>query len=147
MKLSTRTRYGMRALVDLALNTTGQPIQLKDIAERQEISLPYLEHLIIPLISAGIIKSIRGAKGGIKLSKEPREIKLNEVMRILEGPLAPADCLRDAKSCRRSGFCATQDIWDEMGKAMEKVLESTTLQDLAERQISKQGKPAFMYYI
>jgi Rrf2 family cysteine metabolism transcriptional repressor len=147
MKLSTRTRYGMRALVDLALNTTGQPIQLKDIAERQKISLPYLEHLIIPLISAGLVKSIRGARGGIKLAKEPLQIRLNEVMRILEGPLAPVDCLRDNKSCPRSGLCATQDVWDEMSKAMERVLESTTLQDLVERQMSKESKPVPMYYI
>lgn len=147
MKLSTRTRYGMRALVDLALNTTGQPIQLKDIAERQMISLPYLEHLIIPLISAGFVKSIRGAHGGIKLAKEPQQIRLDEVMTVLEGPLAPVDCLRDNKSCPRSGLCATQDIWDEMGKAMSRVLESTTLQDLVERQISKESEPAHMYYI
>jgi Rrf2 family transcriptional regulator, cysteine metabolism repressor len=147
MKLSTRTRYGMRALVDLALNYTGEPVQLKDIAERQKISLPYLEHLIIPLISAGLVKSIRGARGGIKLAKQPEQIRLNEVMRILEGPLAPVDCLRDSTSCPRSGLCATQEIWDEMGKAMEKVLESNTLQDLVDRQISKDGRPVVMYYI
>ncbi len=147
MKLSTRTRYGMRALVDLALNTTGEPIQLKEIAGRQQISLAYLEHLIIPLIAAGFIKSIRGARGGIKLAKPPQQIKLNEVMVVLEGPLAPVDCLRDSTSCPRSGLCATQDIWDEMGKAMERILESTTLQDLANRQKNKDGKPAPMYHI
>ncbi len=147
MKLSTRTRYGMRALVDLALNSTGEPVQLKEIASRQQISLAYLEHLIIPLIAAGFIKSIRGARGGIKLAKQPQQIKLNEVMMVLEGPLAPVDCLRDSKSCPRSGLCATQDIWDEMGKAMERVLESTTLQDLANRQKSKEGQPAPMYHI
>ena len=147
MKLSTRTRYGMRALVDLALNSTGEPVQLKEIAERQKISLAYLEHLIIPLIAAGFVKSTRGARGGVKLAKQPPQIRLNEVMRVLEGPLAPVDCLRDSKSCPRSGLCATQEIWDEMGKAMEKVLESNTLQDLVNRQITKEEKPAEMYYI
>ncbi len=147
MKLSTRTRYGMRALMDLAIHSSAQPVQLKEIAERQQISLPYLEHLIIPLIAAGFVKSIRGAHGGIKLARTTESVRLNEVMKVLEGPLAPVDCLRDSKSCPRSGMCATQDIWDEMGKAMEKVLESTTLQDLVNRQKSKEGKPAAMFYI
>ena len=124
MKLSTRTRYGMRALMDLTIHTTGQPIQLKDIAERQRISLSYLEHLVIPLISAGIIKSVRGARGGIMLAKPPEKISLKQILEILEGPLAPTDCLKDDRSCPRSGICATQDVWGEMQRAMEKVLDS-----------------------
>lgn len=147
MKLSTRTRYGMRALVDLALHGAGETVQLKEIAERQQISLSYLEHLIIPLIAAGFVKSVRGAKGGIKLAKSPEQISLKMIMEVLEGPLVPVDCLRDRTSCPRSGYCATQDIWDEMGKAMEKVLASTTLQDLVDRQKYKDIKPEVMYYI
>jgi Rrf2 family transcriptional regulator, cysteine metabolism repressor len=147
MKLSTRTRYGLRALVDLAICGTTRPVQLKDIAERQHISLSYLEHLIIPLISAGYIKSTRGAKGGIVLVKPPDQVRLNKVLEVLEGPLAPVDCLRDAK-CSRSGLCATQDLWRELKDAMENVLESTTLQDLVNRQKSKTGDPlSNMYYI
>ncbi|MCR4393680.1 MAG: Rrf2 family transcriptional regulator, partial [Dehalococcoidales bacterium] len=92
MKLSTRTRYGMRALVDLALHGAGETVQLKEIAERQQISLSYLEHLIIPLIAAGFVKSVRGAKGGIKLAKSPDHISLKMIMEVLEGPLAPVDC-------------------------------------------------------
>jgi Rrf2 family transcriptional regulator, cysteine metabolism repressor len=148
MKLSTRTRYGLRALVDLAITGTGQPVQLKDIAQRQQISLSYLEHLINPLISAGIIKSTRGAKGGILLVKPPDQVRLNKVLEILEGPLAPVDCLTDAKSCSRSGLCATRDLWNEMKQAMENVLEATTLQDLVNRQKSKTGTAGnHMYYI
>jgi Rrf2 family transcriptional regulator, cysteine metabolism repressor len=147
MKLSTRTRYGMRALMDLTINGTGQPVQLKDIAERQSISLSYLEHLVIPLIAAGIVKSTRGARGGIMLAKPPQQIHLKEILEVLEGPLAPVDCLKDAASCSRSGICATQDIWDEMKKAMESVLESRTLQDLAAQQKSKERQPSSMYYI
>jgi Rrf2 family transcriptional regulator, cysteine metabolism repressor len=147
MKLSTRTRYGMRALVDLTLHSTGQPVQLKDIAERQQISLSYLEHLIIPLISAGVVKSTRGAHGGIKLAKAPQQIQLKDIVETLEGPLAPVDCLKDEKSCPRSGMCATQDIWNDLKKAMENVLESSTLQDLANRQRSKEGRAPAMYYI
>jgi len=137
----------MRALVDLALNGAGETVQLKEIAERQQISLSYLEHLIIPLIAAGFVKSVRGAKGGIKLAKSPDQISLKMIMEVLEGPLAPVDCLRDRTSCPRSGYCATQDIWDEMGKAMEKVLASTTLQDLVDRQKNKGNKSEAMYYI
>jgi Rrf2 family transcriptional regulator, cysteine metabolism repressor len=137
----------MRALMDLAIHGTGQPVQLKDIAERQRISLSYLEHLIIPLVAAGIIQTVRGAHGGIKLSRPPQQIKLSEILEVLEGPLAPVDCLKDKQSCPRSGACATQDIWDEMKKAMKNVLEANTLQDLANRQKSKEGGPAAMYYI
>jgi Rrf2 family transcriptional regulator, cysteine metabolism repressor len=147
MKLSTRTQYGVRALVDLALHNTGHPVQLKDIAERQQISLSYLEHLIIPLIGAGIVKSTRGAHGGVALAMRAEQIHMNTVMEILEGPLAPVDCLKDAKNCPRSGYCAPKDIWAEMKKAMESVLESTTLQDLAERQKAKLVAPSSMYYI
>ncbi len=147
MKLSTRSRYGMRALLDLAMNSTGQPVQLKDIAERQSLSLSYIEHLIIPLIAAGIVKSIRGAKGGILLTRNPRQIQLKEVLKVLEGPLDPVDCLKSPGCCPRSGACATQEIWDEMKKAMENVLETRTLQDLVNRQKSRENKPASMYYI
>jgi Rrf2 family transcriptional regulator, cysteine metabolism repressor len=147
MKLSTRTRYGMRALMDLALHNTGQPIQIKDIAERQQISLSYLEHLVIPLISAGIVKSTRGSRGGIKLAKLPQDITLKYILDILEGPLKPVECLSDEKSCSRSGMCATRDVWMDLAKAMEKVLESSTLEDLANRQKAKDSKPTSMYYI
>jgi Rrf2 family transcriptional regulator, cysteine metabolism repressor len=147
MKLSTRVRYGMRALMDLTINSTGLPVQLKDIAERQQISLSYLEHLIIPLISAGIIKSVRGAHGGIMLAKSPKDIRLKQIMEALEGSLSPVDCLKDVHSCPRSDGCATRDIWDEMRVAMEKVLESKTLQDLADNQKSKENQPSSMYYI
>jgi Rrf2 family cysteine metabolism transcriptional repressor len=147
MKLSTRTRYGMRALVDLALHDTAQPVQLKEIAERQNLSLSYLEHLIIPLISAGILQSFRGSRGGIKLARPAEEIKLDEILSVLEGPLAPVDCLKESHDCPRSGSCATQEIWDEMRQAMRAVLKAKTLKDLAERQRSKEKQPENMYYI
>jgi Rrf2 family protein len=147
MKLSTRTRYGMRALVDLTIRNKNRPVQLKDIAESQQISLAYLEHLIIPLISAGLIKSTRGVHGGVALAKSPDKIKLKDVFEALEGPLTPVHCLKDEKSCARSRTCATRDVWNDMKKAMEKVLESSTLRDLAERQKGKESQPDTMYYI
>jgi Rrf2 family cysteine metabolism transcriptional repressor len=146
MKISTRTRYGMRALVDLALRSNNQTVQLKDIAARQNISLSYLEHLIIPLIAAGLIQSTRGAHGGIKLAKPTDQINLNEIMEILEGPLFPVDCLKGT-DCARSGVCATQDVWGDLKIAMEGVLKSKTLRDLAEEQKLKDGDKSAMYYI
>jgi Rrf2 family transcriptional regulator, cysteine metabolism repressor len=147
MKLSTRTRYGMRALLDLAINSTGIPIQLKDIASRQQISLSYLEHLMIPLISAGIVKSTRGSRGGIELVKKPECIRLKDILDVLEGSLAPVDCLKDENACSRSRDCATRDVWDDLKKAMETVLISNTLQDLVNRQKAKISKTNSMYYI
>ena len=134
MKLSTRGRYGTRVLLDLALRDGEGPVPLKDIAQRQQISLLYLEHLISPLIAGGIIRSMRGARGGIWLSKLPQEIKLSEVVGLLEGSIAPVDCVNDPKVCPRSDSCVTRDIWNEMKKARDGVLESKTLQDLVDMQ-------------
>jgi Rrf2 family transcriptional regulator, cysteine metabolism repressor len=147
MKISTRTRYGMRALLDLASHADGKSVQLKEISTRQQISLSYLEHLIRPLITAGIIKSARGSRGGIWLARPPEQIRLSEIVELLEGPLAPVDCIRNSKSCPRSGKCATQDLWDDLKEAMDKVLESSTLQDLVEKQKAKGLASEAMYYI
>ena len=147
MKLSTRARYGTRALLDLALHSGEGAVLLKDIARRQEFSLPYLQHLITPLIAAGIIKSTRGARGGILLLKPPAEIKLSEVLQLLEGSIAPVDCVNNPKTCPRSDLCVTRDIWGELEKAMHAVLESTTLQDLVERQKRKERPKKTMYHI
>jgi len=147
MKLSTRARYGTRALLDLALHNEEGPVLLRDIAQRQQISPPYLGHLLTPLVAAGIIRSTRGARGGVWLAKSPQEIKLSEVVRLLEGPIAPVECVNDPKYCPRSDFCVTRDIWGELKKAMDGVLESTTLQDLVERQKRKERPDEIMYYI
>lgn len=133
MKISTRARYGIRALLDLALNDEKERVLLKDISQRQEISLPYLEHLITPLITKGILRSTRGSRGGISLRRRPEEIWLNEVVEILEGSIAPVECVDDPKICLRSEFCVTRDLWDEMKKAMNNIL-NITLQDLVEKQ-------------
>ncbi len=147
MKLSTRARYGTRALLDLALHPNEAPVQLKDIARRQELSLHYLEHLIAPLIVAGIVRATRGARGGIQLARLPREIKLSEVIQLLEGSISPVECIDQPKVCPRSSACATRDVWSEMKKAMDGVLESTTLQDLVDRQRNKEQSEPPMYYL
>ncbi len=142
MKLSTKGRYGTRALTDIALHREEEPVPLKDIARRQQISLPYLEHLIGPLVEGGIIRSVRGVGGGVSLAKSPGKIRLSEVVGLLEGSLAPVKCVTDPAACSRSQSCVTRDIWSEVKAAMDGVLESTTLQDLVERQQDK-GKELY----
>lgn len=140
MKLSTRARYGTKALLELALHWGEEPVLLKDISQRQQIPLPYLEHLISPLAQAGIIKGTRGTRGGVSLLKPPREIILGEVIQLLEGSIAPVECVDNPETCPRSDLCVTHDIWDEVKEAISKVLESVTLQDLVERQRQKDNK-------
>lgn len=147
MRLSTRGRYGVRALLDVALYSNGNPVPLKDIANRQAISVQYLEQLISPLVKAGILRSIRGARGGVTLTKLPEQVKLSQVIQVLEGSIAPVKCVDDPKVCSRSDFCATRDVWEEMNTAMVQVLESTSLQDLVERHRQKEQPKTTMYHI
>ncbi len=147
MKLSTRGQYGTRALLDLALHSGEGPVLLRDISQRQQISLPYLDRVITPLITGGMIWSTRGPRGGVSLARSPQEIKLSEVIRLLEGSIAPVECVNDPEYCPRSDLCVTRDIWGELKKAMDDVLESTTLQDLVERQKRKGRPQEVMYYI
>ena len=147
MKLSTRGRYATRALLDLALHQGEIPVLLKDIAQRQQISLSYLEHLIAPLIAGGIVWSTRGAKGGVSLAKPPEQVKLSEVIQLLEGSVAPVECVNNPGACSRSALCVTRDVWGELKRAMDRVLESTTLQDLVERQKRKEQPEEVMYHI
>ena len=147
MKLSTRARYGTRALLDLALHQSNELVQLKDIALRQNISLHYLEHLITPLIGAGILRSVRGARGGVQLVKHPSEVKLSEVIQLLEGSITPVECVDNPESCPRSNLCVVRDVWSDLKKAVGGVLESTTLQDLVDRQKEKAQVEPAMYYV
>jgi len=147
MKLSTRGRYGIRALLELAFHQEAGQVLLKDIARSQQISLSYLEHLITPLVAGGLVRSTRGAKGGVSLAKPPEEIKLSEIFQILEGSTAPVECVSNPEVCSRSDLCASRDVWGELKKAIDEVLESTTLQDLVERQRRKERSQGVMYYI
>jgi len=147
MKLSSRTRYGTRALLELALHQGEGPVFLKDIARQQQISLPYLEHLIAPLIAGGIIRSTKGPRGGISLARKPADIKLIEITQLLEGSMAPVACIDSPEACKRSEFCATRDVWSQLKEVMDGVLEKTTLQDLAAKQKNKSRKEPSMYYI
>ena len=147
MKLSTRGRYATRALLDLALHRDEEPVLLKDIARRQQISLSYLEHLVAPLIAGGIVRSTRGAKGGVSLARSPEEIRLDEIIQLLEGSIAPVECVINPEVCSRSESCVTRDVWSELKRAINGVLQSVTLQDLVERQKKKQQFETAMYHI
>ena len=144
MKLSTRGQYGTRLLLDLALHQTRGPVLLRDIASRQQIPLPYLKQLVAPLVGGGLLRSTRGAKGGLLLAKPTDQIRLREVIQLLEGPICPVECVNDPAVCERSPLCAPRDVWIELQKAIEGVLEATTLRDLMERQ--KEKEPVGVMY-
>jgi len=148
MKLSTKGRYGTRAMVDIAVHGSNDgPVLLKDIARRQEISEGYLEHLMASLKAAGLVKSERGAKGGYYLAKPATQITAGDILDSLEGPFFPADCVERASVCQRNKICVTRDLWIKMRNAVCEVMESTTLQDLAEQHKKKSRKKVPMYHI
>jgi Rrf2 family transcriptional regulator, cysteine metabolism repressor len=147
MKISTKGRYATRAMMDLALHYGKKPVLLKDISARQGISLRYLEQIISPLISAELINSTRGPKGGITLAKAPKKIRLYDIIQVLEGPIAPVDCVENPGVCTRALSCAARDVWTDLAKAMYGVLQSTTLYDLVERQKKKDPAKEMAYEI
>ncbi|MDU4960631.1 MAG: Rrf2 family transcriptional regulator [Sporomusaceae bacterium] len=134
MKLSTKGRYGVAAMYDLALHYGQGPISLKSVALRQGISEHYLEQLMSTLRRAGFVKSVRGAQGGYTLTREPAVISVGDIIRIMEGPIAPVDCLlsdaSDNDYCDRAGVCVTRNVWLKVRDSINQVLDSITLDDL-----------------
>ncbi|MGE5257900.1 MAG: RrF2 family transcriptional regulator [Hyphomicrobiales bacterium] len=130
MKLSTRSRYGTRLILDMARNHGKTPIQLGEIARRQNISLKYLEQIIRPLKRANYIKSFRGAKGGHLLNKSPEQITVGEVVALLEGGEFLTFCSKNPKACNRSDHCATRLVWIEASQALFARLNQITFADL-----------------
>jgi Rrf2 family cysteine metabolism transcriptional repressor len=147
MKLSTKIRYGTRAILELASHYGEGPIELKEIARRQDISIKYLEQVIIPLRTAGLVKSARGSKGGYSLAKPPSGICINDVVETLEGPLNLIDCIKDAKLCKRSSSCVTRDIWGDVSVALQRVLKSITFEEMVRRKIEKENGDSPVYQI
>lgn len=134
MKISTKGRYAVRVMLDLALNNTGECIKVKDIAARQEISEKYLEQIISILSRAGFVKSVRGAQGGYRLAKAPEDYTVGMILRVTEGSLAPVACLEEgADGCERCDSCETLEVWKELAKAIDNVVDHVTIADLAER--------------
>lgn len=130
MKLSTKGRYGVKAMFEVALHYGGEPVSIKTIAERQGISEYYLEQLFSPLRKAGYIKSIRGAQGGYILSKSPGEITVGEILNVLEGPIEISECIDDEMSCFKTDYCATRLLWIKIRDSVNQVINSITLQDM-----------------
>lgn len=145
MKLSTRSRYGVRMMVYLAVHWQTGPVQLRHIAEKEGISEKYLGQIVIPLRNRHLIDSVRGAQGGYLLAREPSKITLEEVVECLEGSLYPVDCSEN-EECERLGRCATLDVWCELGKRIREYLASVTLEDLV-NQYSQKNDDALSYII
>lgn len=135
MKISTKGRYALRLMLDLALNNTGEPVRIKDIAARQEISDKYLEQIISVLNKAGYVKSIRGPQGGYRLAREPEKYTVGMILRLTEGSLAPVPCLEeDVNTCARQESCVTLRLWQMLDEAISGVVDKVTLADLVEWQ-------------
>lgn len=141
MKISTKGRYAIRLMLDLALNDTGEPISLKDVAKRQDISDKYLEQIISVLNRAGYVKSVRGAQGGYYLKKRPEDYTVGMILRLTEGSLAPVSCIdeEDEINCERQDSCVTVILWKKINDAISDVVDHTTLQDLVDWQREKAG--------
>lgn len=139
VKLSTKGRYGTRLMLNLALhyNAGQEPVILKNVAKEEEISIRYLEQIIIPLKLGKLVKSIRGAGGGYILTHPPSKVKLIEIIEALEGPIALVDCIDDLDYCDRMPRCATYEVWKEANNLLRDYFSKTTLQDLVKRSQKK----------
>lgn len=132
MKISTKGRYALRTMIDLAMNDTGENISIKAIAARQGISTKYLEQIISTLNKAGYVKSERGANGGYRLTKKPEEYTVGMILRLTEGSLAITTCTQDEQNlCERYGCCTTVKVWEKINKAISDVVDNITIADLA----------------
>ncbi|MCH5274715.1 MAG: Rrf2 family transcriptional regulator [Lachnospiraceae bacterium] len=135
MKISTKGRYALHLMLDLATYNTGEPISLKDVARRQQISDKYLEQIIPSLNKAGYVRSVRGAQGGYLLARNPKEYTVGMILRLTEGDLAPVSCVGDNPvSCEHSENCAVGKVWSKINDAVNQVVDNITLADLLDWQ-------------
>ena len=130
MKLSTKGKYGLKAMFELALSSNGEPVSLKYIAKKQGISDQYLEQIFSILKKAGLVKSVRGAQGGYYISKEASEITVADILKVLEGDMAFTECLLDKDLCENFDSCATKYVWAKIKESIEEVTNSISLQDM-----------------
>lgn len=141
VKISTKGRYALRLMLDLALHGgDGRPVSLRDVSRRQQLSDKYLEQIVTPLSKAGLVRSMRGAGGGYLLTRSPADYTVGEILRPLEGDLAPVECATDADFCERCDQCVTVELWREIHRAVSQVVDGTTLADLMERARGSQGE-------
>lgn len=140
MKISSRGRYAVRIMVDLAVNNTGEYAKVNQIAKRQDISEKYLEQIISVLNKAGYVKSTRGAQGGYKLARDANLYTVGMILRLTEGSLCPVACLEgDINECERCDTCETLDVWKQLNTAINHVVDGITIADLAEKQLARQN--------
>ena len=134
MKISTKGRYAVRVMLDLALNDTGEYVKVREIAKRQEISEKYLEQIIAVLNKAGYVRSTRGAQGGYKIAKDPSQYTVGMILRLTEGSLCPVACLEtESNECESCDTCETLQVWKDLNNAINKVVDSVTIADLVAR--------------
>ncbi len=138
MKLSTKSRYGTRAMMDIALHSNSGSCMLKDISQRQDVSAKYLDHILSSLRKAGLIKNIRGKYGGYSLTRPSAEITMKDIIGAVEGSIAPVECVDSSSACDKTGICSARDLWVRVKEAIEDVLESTTLANLVESRNKKE---------
>lgn len=139
MKLTTRSRYGTRMMLDMARYGKNGPVRIKDIAERQGVSIKYLEKLVRELKQAGFVKSRRGPRGGHELARPLTEITVGDIVRVLEGDLTLVECCDDGKDCPRMEGCPTRAVWIEAARAMHASLDAVNLADLLARETPSGG--------
>ena len=131
MKISSKGRYALRMMIDIAENSGGQPVAIKDISERQSISTKYLEQIVTGLTRARLLKSERGPQGGYMLTRAPKDYTVGQIIRAIEGNLAPVACLDDeTNQCDRASICRTLGFWTGLYKAIDDYVDSVTLEDL-----------------
>jgi Rrf2 family transcriptional regulator, cysteine metabolism repressor len=131
MILSTKGRYGLKMMYEFALNYGTGPMSLKEVAQKQQLSETYLEQLIAHLKKAGLVTSVRGAQGGYELIRKPEEITVGEIIRVLEGPLAPSECVVDDEpECSKAEYCVTRLLWEKIRESINNVIDSITLNDM-----------------
>jgi Rrf2 family protein len=147
MKISTKGRYGLRILIDLATHQKNGPVNLGDISARQGISEKYLWQVISLAKASGLIQSTRGPKGGYTVARPADQITVLDIITALEGPIILVDCLEKSESCDRHGSCTTRDVWLQVENSMKKSMASITLQDLVEKEESRKSGQPFSYVI
>jgi Rrf2 family protein len=141
VKISTRSRYGLRAMLELALHHGEGPVMMQSIADNQGVSRKYLDTIFTSLKNAGLIHSRRGIGGGHVLGRAPAEIRVSDILRAIEGPITLVDCVHDPSFCSRTHRCVTRDIWLDVTVAIERVLDSMTLADLVQKHRDKHASP------
>ncbi|MBR6071274.1 MAG: Rrf2 family transcriptional regulator [Acholeplasmatales bacterium] len=138
--ISTKGRYALRVMIDIASYSNGEPVSLKDVSKRQEISVKYLEQVVSLLVKRGYLLSVRGNNGGYLLSKDPKDYTIGDIIRCAEGTLAPVACLQtDCNTCNRSDICSTIDFWKGFYDVVNNYVDSVTLEDLKNKELEKIG--------